>query len=145
MHTTSFGGTSPRVFLQKVVRSEMGYMVACAGHQSGGEGRKGGGGRWETQFKTATVKGIKGGLTRKGREAIACEIFNDLALVRSTTRKSNPGQKSTQTDGKHHPDHIRYPQGSSSHSVSHRRVAFPAECLSRSHHTVQTLVHRGLR
>jgi len=28
MHTTSFGGTSPRVFLQKVVRSEMGYMTA---------------------------------------------------------------------------------------------------------------------
>lgn len=37
--TTSFGGMSPRVFLQKVVRSEMGYMVAWAGHPSeqGGE------------------------------------------------------------------------------------------------------------
>jgi len=36
MHTTSFGGTSPRVFLQNVVRSEMGYMVAWAGYQSKG-------------------------------------------------------------------------------------------------------------
>jgi hypothetical protein len=35
MHTTSFGGTSPRVFLQKVVRSEMGYMVAWVGRRSG--------------------------------------------------------------------------------------------------------------
>lgn len=26
--TTSFGGTSPSVFLQKVVRSEIGYMTA---------------------------------------------------------------------------------------------------------------------
>lgn len=41
MHTTSLGGTSPRVFLQNVVRSEMGYMVAWACRQSGGMGDEG--------------------------------------------------------------------------------------------------------
>lgn len=43
VHTTSFGGTSPWVFLQKVVRSDMGYMVAWAGCPSvGGGGRENG-------------------------------------------------------------------------------------------------------
>ena len=42
-HTTSFGGTSPSAFLQKVVRSEMGYMAAWDFHQS--EGAEGVGGR----------------------------------------------------------------------------------------------------
>lgn len=37
MHTTSFGGTSPRDLLQKVVRSEMGYMASWA-DRPGGEG-----------------------------------------------------------------------------------------------------------
>lgn len=35
--TTSFGGTSPEVFRQKVVRSEMGYMVVGAPLGSGKE------------------------------------------------------------------------------------------------------------
>ena len=55
MHTTSLGGTSPRAFLQKVVRSEMGYMVACDGHQraeGGGEGKEKG-----EEISTATLKG----------------------------------------------------------------------------------------
>jgi hypothetical protein len=51
-HTTSFGGTSPRVFLQKVVRSEMGYMKAWADRP-----RVEGGGR-EMREKRVRVMGL---------------------------------------------------------------------------------------
>jgi len=40
MHTTSFGGTSPRALLEKVVRSEMGYMGSWADRPSGEGGER---------------------------------------------------------------------------------------------------------
>ena len=62
MHTTSLGGTSPRVFLQKVVRSEMGYMATQDDHQRA-EGERGGEEEKEMreEVSVVTLKGQSGG------------------------------------------------------------------------------------
>jgi hypothetical protein len=49
IHTTSFGGTSPEVFREKVVRSETECMAGCTVSSGRARGGREDGTRWERE------------------------------------------------------------------------------------------------